>query len=142
MNKPERKDETDYDGHFGKNREAVNYNQGIDDMEKFLLNDICPLAPKEYQYIKKGSIWINDRDYEVEVLDLGGSELWLLYLENKQRCSWEYEKFLEQYKPRIGKKENICDSAPFPKCNGAQGCQGCEHEPVEYDPDDPDKERS
>ena len=24
--------------------------------------------------------------------------------------------------------ENICDSAPYPKCNGAEGCQDCEHQ--------------
>ena len=24
-------------------------------------------------------------------------------------------------------RKNICDTAPFPKCNGANGCDTCEH---------------
>ena len=26
---------------------------------------------------------------------------------------------------------NICDTAPYPKCNGANGCDTCEHQPEE-----------
>lgn len=28
-------------------------------------------------------------------------------------------------------KELICDTAPYPECNGANGCDTCEHQPVE-----------
>ena len=26
---------------------------------------------------------------------------------------------------------SVCDTAPYPKCNGANGCDTCEHEPEE-----------
>jgi len=26
---------------------------------------------------------------------------------------------------------NICDTAPYPECNGANGCDTCEHQPEE-----------
>ena len=29
------------------------------------------------------------------------------------------------------KKESICDTAPYPECNGANGCDTCEHQPEE-----------
>ena len=73
--------------------------QALKEIEALMLSKRCPLIPQKYQYIKIGSRWINDREYEVEILDLGEHEIWLLYLENEQRCSWEYEKFFEQYKP-------------------------------------------
>ena len=28
-------------------------------------------------------------------------------------------------------KESICDTAPYPQCNGANGCDSCEHQPEE-----------
>ena len=30
-----------------------------------------------------------------------------------------------------GKISNICDTAPYPKCNGANGCDTCEHQEEE-----------
>ena len=29
------------------------------------------------------------------------------------------------------RKESICNTAPYPQCNGAEGCDTCEHQPEE-----------
>lgn len=33
--------------------------------------------------------------------------------------------------PEAEKKDSICKTAPFPQCNGAQGCDTCEHQEEE-----------
>ena len=46
-----------------------------------------------------GSVWINDRNYELKILDIGIDEVWVLHLSNGNKCSWNVDKFLELYNP-------------------------------------------
>jgi len=46
--------------------------------------------------------------------------------------------FQEGYKAGLknaikARKESIRDTAPFPECNGANGCDTCEHQEVQDD---------
>ena len=35
------------------------------------------------------------------------------------------------FQETLGSIKNICDTAPYPQCNGANGCDTCEHQPEE-----------
>jgi hypothetical protein len=58
----------------------------------------CPKCghPKSFKF-KVGQIWMNDRNYKVQILDFGFEDVWLLYLDNGNKVSWKQSKFLEQY---------------------------------------------
>lgn len=61
----------------------------------------------------------------------GGMEKFMFRL---AQCPWsnikrfsgkeDYEAYVKE-----NKDENICDTAPYPECNGANGCDTCEHKP-------------
>lgn len=40
-----------------------------------------------------------------------------------------YDKILDWHKEEI--KKVICSTAPYPECNGANGCDTCEHQKEE-----------
>ena len=46
-----------------------------------------------------GSIWINDKNYRVKILDYGDNDVWLLYIANNNKTAWDIKKFLKEYKP-------------------------------------------
>lgn len=58
----------------------------------------CPCCGHSKAFkIKIGQTWINDRDYKVQILDFGFDDVWLLYIENGNKCAWNQDKFLQQY---------------------------------------------
>jgi hypothetical protein len=56
----------------------------------------CPVCKKEIDF-RAGDTWVNDKGYEVIILDWGENDVWLHYVENKNKCGWEIKKFLETY---------------------------------------------
>jgi len=47
---------------------------------------------------KKDSIWVNSQGYRVKILDCGTEEVWLYYIANGNKTSWQKEKFVKNYK--------------------------------------------
>jgi hypothetical protein len=58
----------------------------------------CPICKNDFLF-KRSEIWVNCNGYKVELLDFGEHEVWLRYIENGARCSWETKKFLNTYQP-------------------------------------------
>ena len=56
----------------------------------------CPICLREL-IIFKGDIWINNNGYRVEIIDYGTEDIWLLYLENKNKVAWKIKNFLTEY---------------------------------------------
>ncbi|RTL04630.1 hypothetical protein EKK58_09985 [Candidatus Dependentiae bacterium] len=60
---------------------------------------------KENKLIEKwnisliGSIWINEFSFKVKILDFSSDEVWLYYLSNDNKCSWDIDKFIKEYRP-------------------------------------------
>jgi len=52
-----------------------------------------------------GSIWENSQGYKVKILDYGENYVWVCYVDNKNKVSWEMDKFLKEYKPTYWEKE-------------------------------------
>ena len=36
-----------------------------------------------------------------------------------------YRKAHQEFKDLLNKDNNVCETAPYPKCNGAEGCDTC-----------------
>ena len=54
-----------------------------------------------------GQIWINDRDFEVRILDFGFEDVWVLYLDTRygNKVAWKHQDFMEQYVLKQGGKK-------------------------------------
>ena len=49
----------------------------------------------------------------------------------------EIDEDEDAFMKRTMKEVSICDSAPYPKCNGAEGCDNCKHQKEDDDGDSP-----
>lgn len=96
--------------------------------------DFSATEKELYEFIeKKKEVKIDDIKSELGIKYVGalGKLVQANKIERYKKQVSNVRKWITHYGIKKTEKENICDTAPYPKCNGAEGCANCEHQPEE-----------